>query len=108
MDNILLEKHLKRTTIISNVISVIVALASAIIVVNAFYYNTTITLRQHTEQIQEVKKDVGVIKDNIKDAQIYQGISTAEIKALDSKINSVDMKMDKINDKLDKLLMQNK
>jgi hypothetical protein len=105
-NSIQLEKHLRRTTIISNVVSVIVALATAIIVVNAFYYDTTQTLRQHTEQINEVKKDVGIIKENVKDAQIFQGITGAEITAMKDKVNSVEVKVDKMNDKLDLILMQ--
>lgn len=107
-DSIILEKHLKKTTIITNVFSMLVAGLTTLAVVNSFYYNTKNTLSEHTEQITEVKKDVKSIKENIKDAQIFQGVSNAEVTALKEKVTSLDEKVDKMNDKLDKILMQTK
>ena len=100
-DTLVLEKHLKKTTIITNVFSMLVAGITTLAIVNSFYYNTTNTLNRHTEQINDVQKDVKVIKENIKDAQIFQGVSSAEITDMKEKV-------DKMDEKLDRILMQTK
>jgi hypothetical protein len=107
-ETLTLERHLKKTTIISNVLSILIAGLTTLAVVNSFYYNTTNKLNEHTDQINEVKKDVKVIKENIKDAQIFQGVSNAELTLMKEKVTSLDLKFDKMNDKLDKILMQTK
>ena len=100
-DTLVLEKHLKKTTIITNIFSMLVAGITTLAIVNSFYYNTTNTLNRHTEQINDVQKDVKVIKENIKDAQIFQGVSSAEITDMKEKV-------DKMAEKLDRILMQTK
>ena len=100
-DTLVLEKHLKKTTIITNIFSMLVAGITTLAIVNSFYYNTTNTLHRHTEQINDVQKDVKVIKENIKDAQIFQGVSSAEITDMKEKV-------DKMDEKLDRILMQTK
>jgi F0F1-type ATP synthase membrane subunit b/b' len=100
-DTLVLEKHLKKTTIITNVFSMLVAGVTTLAIVNSFYYNTTNTLNRHTEQINDVQKDVKVIKENIKDAQIFQGVSSAELTDMKEKV-------DKMDEKLDRILMQTK
>ena len=100
-DTLVLEKHLKKTTIITNVFSMLVAGITTLAIVNSFYYNTTNTLNRHTEQINDVQKDVKVIKENIKDAQIFQGVSSAELTDMKEKV-------DKMDEKLDRILMQTK
>lgn len=100
-DTLILEKHLKKTTIITNVFSMLVAGITTLAIVNSFYYNTTNTLNRHTEQINDVQKDVKVIKENIKDAQIFQGVSSAELTDMKEKV-------DRMDEKLDKILMQTK
>jgi septal ring factor EnvC (AmiA/AmiB activator) len=107
-DTLILEKHLKKTTIITNVFSMLVAGLTTLAVVNAFYYDTKNTLKLHTEEIIEVKKDVKDIKTHITDAQVFQGVSDVEVKSLKEKVNNIDVKLDKTNDKLDKILMQTK
>ena len=100
-DTLVLEKHLKKTTIITNVFSMLVAGITTLAIVNSFYYNTTNTLNRHTEQINDVQKDVKVIKENIKDAQIFQGVSSAELTDMKEKV-------DKMDEKLDRIIMQTK
>ena len=100
-DTLVLEKHLKKTTIITNIFSMLVAGITTLAIVNSFYYNTTNTLNRHTEQINDVQKDVKVIKENIKDAQIFQGVSSAELTDMKEKV-------DKMDEKLDRILMQTK
>ena len=100
-DTLVLEKHLKKTTIITNIFSMLVAGITTLAIVNSFYYNTTNTLNRHTVQINDVQKDVKVIKENIKDAQIFQGVSSAEITDMKEKV-------DKMDEKLDRILMQTK
>ena len=100
-DTLVLEKHPKKTTIITTVFSMLVAGITTLAIVNSFYYNTTNTLNRHTDQINDVQKDVKVIKENIKDAQIFQGVSSAEITDMKEKV-------DKMDEKLDRILMQTK
>ena len=100
-DTLVLEKHLKKTTIITNIFSMLVAGITTLAIVNSFYYNTTNTLNRHTDQINDVQKDVKVIKENIKDAQIFQGVSSAEL-------TDIKEKVDKMDEKLDRILMQTK
>ena len=100
-DTLVLEKHLKKTTIITNIFSMLVAGITTLAIVNSFYYNTTNTLNRHTDQINDVQKDVKVIKENIKDAQIFQGVSSAELTDMKEKV-------DKMDEKLDRILMQTK
>ena len=95
-DTLVLEKHLKKTTIITNIFSMLVAGITTLAIVNSFYYNTTNTLNRHTEQINDVQKDVKVIKENIKDAQIFQGVSSAELTDMKEKVDRMDEKLDRI------------
>jgi len=57
-DQQILEKHLKKSSLISNTVSLVIALVTALSVGYGFYYNTKATLSKHGEEIQEVKKDV--------------------------------------------------
>ena len=69
-DTLVLEKHLKKTTIITNIFSMLVAGITTLAIVNSFYYNTTNTLHRHTEQINDVQKDVKVIKEKLTNKEI--------------------------------------
>jgi hypothetical protein len=105
-EHLILENHLKKTTKVASLISGFIATLGSLGVVYGFYYTTKGTLSDHTESIKEVKSDVAVIKGKINDAAIFEGVSKAQYKALEDKVNSIDVKMDKIGDKLDQILIR--
>jgi peptidoglycan hydrolase CwlO-like protein len=101
-----LEKHIKKATLFTNFVSGIVAVIIAISVGFGFYYNTKSTLDQHSEDIQEVKKDVREIKSDIQEVDVFKGVSEIEVKTLDDKINGIEENVSKIDEKLDLILLQ--
>ena len=105
-EHITLENHLKKTTKMASVISGLIATLGSLGVVYSFYYTTRGTLLEHSEAIKEVKDDVSDIKVKIADAAVFEGVSKAQYKALEDKVNSIDSKMDKIGDKLDQILIK--
>lgn len=107
-EHITLEKHLKKATMITNFVSGLVAVACALSVGYGFYYKTQSTLDSHTEDIREVKKDVTTIKKDIQEVDLYKGVNTVEVKALDDKINKMEENMIRMDEKLDKILLQTK
>lgn len=108
-DNAELIKNLiKRPKLTSWLMSVFVAMISSVIVVNTFYYKTTMTLDEHGESIKEIKQDLNTVQVNMQDVMIYQSANTVEIKFLKERVQQMDNKIDKMNDKLDKLLIQTK
>lgn len=105
-EHLILEKHLKRANFISNAVSVVVALFTALSVGFGFYYNTKSTLNVHTSDIKEIKVEVEQVKTKVNESAVYQGVSSAEIKSLQEKVNSIDAKVDKVDEKLDKLILR--
>lgn len=105
-EHALLERSIKRTTITSNVISVVVSLGTALFIIYGFYFKTNSTLDTHTQDIREVKEEVVVIKDKINANEVTVGVSKAEMKALQDKVNGIDSKVDKMDEKLDKILLR--
>lgn len=109
-----LESHLKRAQKFTGFIAVVAGVLSSLAVVYGFYYSTSDTLSQHTEEIKEVKKDVSIIKKDIGDAAVFQGVSQEQMKALKeevagikNQVNKMDDKFDKMNDKIDIILSRN-
>lgn len=92
----LLEKHLRKTSIVSNVISITIALVTALSVGYGFYYSTRTTLENHTSDIMEVKGTVKEIQKKVIEIDIYKGVSGVEIVALKEKVDKMDTKLDKI------------
>lgn len=105
-EHITLEKHLKKATMVTNLVSGLVAVACALSVGYGFYYKTQSTLDSHTEDIREVKKDVTTIKKDIQEVDIYKGVSKVEIKTLEDKIKKMEQDMSKMDEKLDLILIQ--
>ena len=106
VDQILLEKHLRKTTITANVISILVALFVAMGVGYGFYYNTKSTLQTHTTDIKEIKQDVNEVHSQFHDLNIFKGVSTVEVETLEGKVDQLETKMEKMDDKLDRILYQ--
>lgn len=105
-EHLTLEHHLKRTTKVASVISGFIATLGSLAVVYGFYYNTKGTLSEHGEAIKEVKTDVSDIKNKMTESAVFEGVSKAQYKALEEKVNGIDKKMDKIGDKLDQILIR--
>lgn len=105
---LILEKHLKKTTIVSNTISVVIALVAAMSVGYGFYYNTQDTQKTHTEDIRSLKQEVDVLKVNMNGAQINQSATTEQVKALNNQVIRLQTTMDRVEDKIDKIIFSSR
>ena len=105
-EHTLLERSIKRTTVISNVVSVVVSIGTALFIIYGFYFKTNTTLTNHTEEIKEVKTEVEIIRDKINQNEVTAGVSKAEMKALQDKVNGIDTKIERMDEKLDKILLK--
>jgi uncharacterized protein HemX len=105
-DNLTLERHIKKSTITSNFVSVLVALITALGVGYGFYYNTNNTLNSHTTQIQDVKTDVESLKDAVNNSAIFQGATGEQIKSVELQVNDVKNSQIRIEEKLDRLILK--
>lgn len=101
-----LEEHLKRWSLLANVISVVSALFVAMGVGYGFYYSTKSTLKQNTEDISHVKETMETLEIHLNDIDVFKGVSTVEVKALESKVDKNLKEIEKMDEKLDKILMQ--
>jgi len=108
LDNITLERHLKKFQLTTNILSLAIGLVTASGVGYAFYYKTTDTLDSHTMQIEEVKADVQNLTVSVNNSAIFQGASKEQIKALENQVADVKKTQDRIEDKIDKLIMRDK
>lgn len=106
MNDKALENHLKKTTIVSNVISIIVGLIVAMGVGYGFYYNTKSTLNSHSKEIHHIKDKVNTVQAQMNDINVFKGVSKVEIQALESKVINVESKITKMDDKLDQILLK--
>lgn len=105
-EHTLLERSIKRTTMVSNILSVVISLGTALFIIYGFYFKTNSTLSSHTEEINEVKIEVVSIKEKINQNEVTVGVSNAEMKALQDKVNGIDGKVDRMDEKLDRILMR--
>jgi peptidoglycan hydrolase CwlO-like protein len=101
-----LEQHIKKATVLTNFISALVAAVLAIGVGYGFYYKTSSTLDNHTQDIKEVKSDVATIKNDVQAVDVFKGVSQVEVKAMNEKINVLEENINKMDEKLDKILLQ--
>jgi len=106
IDSSVLERHLKKTTIISNVVGFLIAMVTSLSFIYGFYYQTTDTVEQHTIQINEVKSDIKELTTAVNNTAVFQGASKEQIKALQEKIEGVQHTQDRIEDKIDKLIIK--
>lgn len=106
LDNATLEKHLTKTTIVSNVISIGLATVTAVSIGLGFYYKTNDTMETHTQKIEKIEISVEQLSQALNNAAITQGASKEQIKALQDKMADVKKTQDRIEDKIDKLIMR--
>jgi TolA-binding protein len=103
-ENLILEKHLKKTTLIANFGSLIIGVTTALSVGYAFYYNTTDTLNAHTTQIQEVQSDVKELKVSINNNAVFQAAIKEQMKAMQDEMSSMKHSQERMEDKIDRLI----
>jgi uncharacterized protein HemX len=106
IEQVTLEKHLKKATVMTNLVSGLVAVACALSVGYGFYYQTKSTLNEHSQDIKEVKTDVSAIKKDIQEVDIFKGVNKVEVKTLEEKIQKLESDMSKMDEKLDQILIQ--
>mgnify|MGYP003655151107 CR=1 FL=1 len=107
-ESIILEKHLKKSTIISNVISICIGLIVAIGVGYGFYFSTKTTLASHSLDIIEIKDDVTKLNVITNETLVFRGVSTSELNSLNSRVIKLDQTLGKVSDKIDKIIIQTK
>jgi peptidoglycan hydrolase CwlO-like protein len=103
-----IERFTKKANLIQTLTNAGIAIACALAVVYAFYFNTTATLADHSQQIKDIHTDVNGMKEDLKNVAVFKGVSETEINELKGKVDNIDSKMDKMNDKLDRILLKNK
>lgn len=108
IDTVVLEKHLRKTTITSNVLSILVALIAAVSVGYGFYFKTTITLKEHTEQINDVKTNIKDLTDAVNNSAVFQGATKEQMKAVQDQVIDVKNSQIRIEEKLDKIFLRTK
>jgi hypothetical protein len=106
IDNATLERHLKKTTIISNVLGILVALVTALSVGYSFYYRTAYTQQLHSQGIEQLKSDVKEIKIQLDNTALTSGVSNAEIDNLKERMSKIESGQVRIEEKIDKILFQ--
>lgn len=112
MDNVVLEKHLKKFQIVANAWSLAIGVITALGICYGFYYQTTDKLDIHTTEIKQVKDDIKVLTTAVNNTAVFQGVSKEQIKSLENQIADVKSSQVRIEDKIGKvveeLIKQNK
>lgn len=105
-----LEKHLKKATVFTNVISFIVAalvaFVSSAVIVYAFYYDTNAALESHSNSINQIVIDVENIEDRVQQNEVVNSVTRIEIETLKKQMTSIEAKVDRIDEKLDRIILQ--
>lgn len=96
MDTQDIEKYLKKSTLISNTVSLIIALVVAMGTCYGFYYNTQTSLGNHSIAIREIKDEVTDLKTDINSTNIFKGMTQVEQKSLQERVTRIEDKMDKM------------
>ena len=95
-----IEKTLKKSSLISTILSIVVALVSTLAIGFGFYYQTKASLEQHDKELIELKSDVEKTKIKVGELSIYSGVSSSEIENLEKKVDKMDEKLDRILQKI--------
>ena len=100
MTNANFDRALKRSSLVSTVMSLVVSILSTMTIGFGFYYNTQATLNAHEKDIKQIRIEVEATKTKVSDIEIFRGVSGAEMKNLEEKVDKVDEKLDRILDKM--------
>lgn len=90
------DRIIKKTQLTSNFISLTVAIIAALGVGFGFYFNTDNRLNQCEQNIQQLEKVVKKNTEHINQIQVYKGVSSAEMKMIEKKVDKIDEKLDKL------------
>jgi peptidoglycan hydrolase CwlO-like protein len=91
-----LEKSIRKTTLTSNITSIIIAIIAAFGTGYGFYFNTKSALESHDKSIKNLENRVKENTEHINNIHIYKGVSSAEMKNLEKKVDKIDEKLDKL------------
>jgi peptidoglycan hydrolase CwlO-like protein len=96
MEATTIEKSIRKTTLTSNITSILIAIIAAFGTGYGFYFNTKSSLETHDREIKTLKNRVDENTEDINNIQIYKGVSSAEMKNLEKKVDKIDEKLDKL------------
>ena len=99
-------KEFNKVRLFSNTLSLIVALITALGVGFGFYFNTKSTLDSNAVDMKEVKQVQKDIHSQLTDIEVFKGVSSAELKNLDEKVEHIEEDLKKMDSKLDRIISQ--
>ena len=102
----LLNKYIKKTSIINNTITITIGIFTTLFVCYGFYYNTNTTLTSHEKTIENTKVEIDNLKTAVNNTAVFQGATREQVKAIQDQINDVKNSQNRIEDKLDKILIK--
>ena len=108
VDSAILEKHLKKTTINANIISLVVSIITTLGIVFSFYYETKDRLKEHDETLIVVKADIKTLSEDVTNMKIYKGASEEQLKSLQANMKDLKDVEIRLIDKLDEILKKGK
>jgi threonyl-tRNA synthetase len=74
-----IERSIRKTTLVTNIMSIAVTLASGMAVTFGFYYKTNANIQIHDKQIVEIRKDVKETIDKVSKIEVFKGVSSTEL-----------------------------
>lgn len=97
----ILDKQIKRTGLVSNLISISITVITAIAVCIVFYVQTNSTLDAHERQINSVTGEIKRIDEKVQNIQVFQGVSEEQIITVQEQITEIKQHQLRIEQKLD-------
>lgn len=91
-----LENSIRKTSLTSNLVSLLIAVITALGVCFGFYYNTNMTLESHTESIKIIRDEVDKTQKQVNEIQIFKGVSSSQVESLEKKVDRIDQKLDEL------------
>ena len=91
-----LEKSIRKSTLYTNVVSIVIAIIAALSVTFGFYYTTKIAIERHDADIVNIKKEVFTTQEKVSQIEVFKGVSSSEIKHLEKLVDKIDKKLDKL------------
>lgn len=91
-----IEKSIRKTTLTSNITSILIAIIAAFGTGYGFYFNTKSALETHDKSIKILEERVDANTEDINNIHVYKGVSSAEMKNLEKKVDKIDEKLDKL------------
>jgi cell division protein FtsX len=92
----ILENSIRRTSLTSNLVSLVIAIITALGVCFGFYYKTNSTLESHTNSISLIREDMDKTQKQVNEIQIFKGVSSSQVESLEKKVDRIDQKLDEL------------